>query len=160
MGKKDERNQEADRRGKESIKRLCDYRERIAVLRKRIEFLEKKLSRLEKEQVSDVVKGGSGGAQHFSIQGFPSAEYGTAKRILALTNMRLSLQTEALYECTLEATEYLAAVEPFDIRRMLEMRYLDEMTWGRVAKMMCNLFPEKAYTEQSCRKTNERFFSS
>ncbi len=159
MGNKNAGNSEKNRE-KEIIISLCDLREQITALRKKIEVLEKKVARLEKEKVSDVVRGGYGGTQHFGVTGFPSAEYGTTKRTLALAKMRLSLKEEMLHDRTLEVTEYLVSVEQDDLRRMLEMRYLDERLWKDVAKKLTQLFPGKVYTAQSCRKANERFFSS
>jgi len=139
----------------------ADMKEEIKDLRKRITKLEDQLRRIEEEgTVSDVVKGGMGGTQHYTIKGFPDREYHRKKALLMERKARLERKEVELLELTGQVEEYINSIESSELRLMFRYYYLDGLTWARVAVRMNNHFPKRKirYTDESCRQKNKRFF--
>ena len=86
---------------KEILTQYSDLQEEVKEVRNRIESTEKQIAKIEEEgNVIDTVSGGTGGIQHFKIDGFPYPEYSRKKSLLyvrkaALVNLELEL-TETL----------------------------------------------------------------
>lgn len=139
----------------------ADMKEEIKDLRRRIEQLEAQIRKIEEEgNVSDVVSGGLGGIQHFTIKGFPLPEYHRKKSLLMERKLRLQRKEEELLELTSQVEEYINSIESSEMRLMFRYYYLDGWTWAQVAVRMNNHFPKRKirYTEDSCRMRNTRFF--
>lgn len=122
---------------------------------------EEQLEKIEKEgAVSDVVSGGMGGIQHFTVEGFPVPGYTKAKNLLISRKQRLKMKEEELLELTNQAEEYIESIEKSELRIMFRLYYIEGLTWAQVAHRMNPLFPKraKAYNEKNCQKRNERFF--
>ena len=122
---------------------------------------EEKIERIEREgAVSDVVSGGMGGIQHFTVEGFPIPGYTKAKNLLISRKQRLKMKEEELLELTNQAEEYIESIEKSELRIMFRLYYIEGLTWAQVAMRMNSLFPKRkiAYTEKNCQKRNERFF--
>lgn len=139
----------------------ADMKEEIKDLRRRITRLEEQIRRIEEEgTVSDVVKGGMGGTQHFTIKGFPDREYHRKKSLLMEHKARLERKEIELLELTGQVEEYINSIDSSELRLMSRYYYLDGLTWGQVAIMMNNHFPKRKikYSEDSCRMKNTRFF--
>ena len=122
-----------------------DMIEEVKDIRKRILQTEKQISRIEEEgTVKDTVSGGMGGIQHFVVEGMPVPELSRKKLLL---NKR-------------KAEEYINSIEKSELRMMFRFYYIDGMTWLQVAHKMNQLHPKRrvAYTEDSCRMRNTRFF--
>ena len=82
----------------------CDMQAEIKELRRLIKMTEERLEKIEKEgAVSDVVSGGMGGIQHFTVEGFPVLGYTKAKNLLISRKQRLKLKEEELLELTNQA---------------------------------------------------------
>ncbi len=66
----------------------------------------------------------------------------------------------ALEELMNQAEEYINSIEKSELRMMFRFYYIDGMTWLQVAHKMNQLHPKRrvAYTEDSCRMRNTRFF--
>lgn len=138
-----------------------DMKEEIKDLRKRITKLEDQIRRIEEEgAVSDVVKGGMGGTQHYIIEGFPDREYYRKKSLLMERKARLERKEIELLELTGQVEEYINSIESSELRLMFRYYYLDGLTWGQVAIRMNNHFLKRKikYSEDSCRMKNTRFF--
>ena len=124
-----------------------DKENSLAKIERRIEKIEEKGY---KER--DVVSGGEGGNQHFTVEGFPYPYYRELNRILKIRKDRLQ-QIEEKIELQLAAVEqYINSVEDSRMRRMLTYRYIDGMSWIEIAHKMGG-----GNTEDSCRKAVERF---
>lgn len=122
---------------------------------------EEKIERIEREgAVSDVVSGGMGGIQHFTVTGFPVPEHARAKQLLISRRERLKMKEEELLELTNQAEEYIESIKKSELRIMFRLYYIEGLTWTKVAARMNSLFPKRkvAYTEENCRKRNFRFF--
>lgn len=146
---------------KEILIQYCDMKEEIKDLRRRIHKLEKQIDRIKTEgAVKDTVSGGMGGTQHYTVEGFPVPEY-SRKMMLLRSRKAMLVEKEAeLLELTNQVEEYIANIEKSELRIMFRLYYIDGLTWVQVAHRMNRMFPKrrKAYTEDSCRMRNARFF--
>ena len=68
---------------KQVLVQYNDLKEEIIEVREKIIDLEKHIEKIKKGGcVADTVTGGSGGIQHFKIEGFPYPEYSKKKTLL------------------------------------------------------------------------------
>lgn len=138
----------------------ADMEKEVKDLRKRIVKLEKEIRRIEKEGVvTDVVRGGMGGTEHFKVTGFPIPEHSRKKSLLKRQKALLEKKEEELLELINQAEEYIDSIPQSDLRMMFRFYYINGMTWTMVAINMNSYFPKRkiAYTEESCRKRHNRF---
>lgn len=140
----------------------CDMQAEIKELRRLIRMTEERLEKIEQEgAVSDVVSGGMGGIQHFTIEGFLVPEHAKVKQLLISRRQRLKMKGDELLELTNQIEEYIESIEKSELRIMFRLYYIEGLTWTQVAMRMNNLFPKRkiAYTEENCQKRKNRFFS-
>lgn len=139
----------------------CDMKEEIKDLRRRITETEKQIFRIAEEgTVKDTVSGGMGGIQQFVVEGMPVPEL-SRKRLLFNKRKAMLIEKEnELLELMNQAEEYINSIEKSELRMMFRFYYIDGMTWLQVAHKMNQLHPKRrvAYTEDSCRMRNTRFF--
>ncbi len=139
---------------KDILVQYCDLREEVKDLRRRIEKLEHEIQRIEDERyVADSVKGGYGGIQHYTIKGFPYPEYSRKKTLFYSRKASLEALEFELLETVNAAEEFINSLTDARMRRLLQYRYIDDLTWIQVAHKM-----GKSHTEDSCKKAVERFF--
>lgn len=139
----------------------CDMKEEIRDLRRRINELEKQIHKIEQEgSVKDTVSGGMGGTQHFVVEGFPVPEYSRKMMLLKARKATLIEKETELLELTNQAEECINNIEKSELRIMFRLYYIDNLTWVQVAHRLNSIFPKRriAYTEDSCRMKNKRFF--
>lgn len=139
----------------------CDMIEEIKDLRKRITDTEKNILKITEEgTVKDTVSGGMGGIQHFVVEGMPVPELQRKKILLNKRKAMLIEKENELLELTNQAEEYINSIEKSELRMIFRFYYIDGMTWVQVAHKMNQLHPKRrvAYTEDSCRMRNARFF--
>ena len=139
----------------------CDMQAEIKELRRLIRMTEERLEKIEREgAVSDVVSGGMGGIQHFTVEGFPVPEHAKVKQLLISRRQRLRMKEEELLELTNQAEEYIESIMKSYIRIMFIMYYIEGLTWNQVAHQMNEMFSrtKRIYTENSCRMKRNRFF--
>lgn len=138
---------------KEILNQYSDLQEEVKEVRNRIESTEKQIAKIEKEgNVIDTVSGGTGGIQHFKIEGFPYPEYSRKKSLLyvrkaTLVNLELEL-TETLNQ----VEEFIAGVEDSRIRRIITLRFIENLSWNKVADRIGG-----GNTEDSVKKMFYRF---
>ena len=138
-----------------------DMIEEVKDIRKRILQTEKQISRIEEEgTVKDTVSGGMGGIQHFVVEGMPVPELRRKRLLLNKRKAMLIKKENELLELMNQAEEYINSIEKSELRMMFRFYYIDGMTWLKVAHKMNQLHPKRrvAYTEDSCRMRNTRFF--
>lgn len=139
---------------KDILIQYCDLREEVKDLHRKIEKLKYDIQKIEEERmVTDSVTGGMGGIQHYIIKGFPVPEYSRKKTLFNLRKAKLELKENDLLEILIEAEEFINNLDDARMRRMLQYRYIDDLTWIQVANKMGN-----NHTEDSCKKAIERFF--
>lgn len=138
-----------------------DMVEEIKDLRRRIHELENQIDRIKEEgAVKDTVSGGMGGTQHFVVEGFPVPEYSRKMMLLRSRKAMLEELEAELLELTNQVEEYIGSIKKSELRIMFRLYYIDGLTWIQVAHQMNRMFPKrrKAYTEDSCRMRNTRYF--
>ena len=123
-------------------KEVKETREKIERLESSIEKLEKAIERIENENdiVIDKVYGGYGGTQSFKIEGIPIKEYKSKKTLLLTKRLRLNQRMHALedleldlIEKTTEIEKFISEVDDSRMRRIINYRFIDNLTWNEVA---------------------------
>ena len=146
---------------KNVLVQYCDMKEEIKDLRRRITETEKQIFRIAEEgTVKDTVSGGMGGIQHFVVEGMPVPELSRKKLLLNKRKAMLIEKENELLELMNQAEEYINSIEKSELRIMFRLHYIDNLTWVQVAHRLNSIFPKRriAYTEDSCRMKNKRFF--
>lgn len=139
----------------------CDMKEEIKDLRRRITETEKQIFRIAEEgTVKDTVSGGMGGIQHFVVEGMPVPELSRKRLLLNKRKAMLIEKENELLELMNQAEEYINSIEKSELRIMFRLYYINNLTWVQVAHRLNSIFPKRriAYTEDSCRMKNKRFF--
>lgn len=138
---------------KEVLSQYSDLQEEIKEVRLKIERLERDIDRIEDgEMVIDSVTGGNGGKQHFKIEGVPFPEYSRKKTLLYARKATLQLLEDDLLEKTNEVEAFIASIDDSRMRRIINLRFLENKTWNQVADYIGG-----GNTEDSVRKSFTRF---
>ena len=138
---------------KSILSQYYDMSQEIEEKKTSIDRLEKQIKKIQEEgEVIDSVNGGSGGKQHFKIKGFPNPECSKKKMILRNRINKLKEMEVDLLEQTNIVEEYINKIDDSRIRRMMTFRFIDNLSWIRVAHKMGG-----NHTEDSCRMSIERF---
>ena len=138
---------------KDILAQYCDLREEVKDLHRRINNLERQIAKIEEEQcVKDTVKGGSGGIQHFVIEGFPYPEYSRKKTLLWIRQANLEASEMDLLETLNQVEEFIQSLTDSRMRRIIRFRIVDDMTWARVSWSMGG-----NATDESVKKEFQRF---
>lgn len=139
---------------------IKENRQSIAKIEQRISVLEDEIKKIEDgEQVKDKVRGGLGGEQNFNIEGIPIPEY-TKKRSelmtkkLILNNLKSNLEIHdfELLQITNEVAEFIHSIKDSRMRRIINLRFLQNLSWGKVAEKIGG-----GNTEDSVRMAFNRF---
>lgn len=138
----------------------AETRDKITRLKEQIEKLEIRIKEIEDgEIVKDKVKGGLGGIQNFNIEGIPIAEYERARtnllsKKLMLNNRKSALEIQEfdLLQMTNEVEEFIHSLEDSHMRRIINLRVIEQLSWNKVADKMGG-----NNTEDSVRKAFDRF---
>ncbi len=141
---------------KDILVQYTDLQEEIRDIRRRAERARGQMERLETEgTVLDAVKGTrqDGTFGSIRIEGFPYADYEKRRRSLQSYLLKLAEMEEKLLELTNQAEEYINSIEDSRMRRIVQYRILDGLSWYEVADRMGG----KA-TSEGCRKYFDRFF--
>lgn len=119
---------------KDILIQYCDLQQEISELQERKAKLEKQFkSFMDGSTVTDMVTGGAGGIQHFKIEGFPIVAYERARNALQKNIQTIERRYTELLELQNEVEEYIESIEDSRMRRIIEMRFIDKMTWNQVA---------------------------
>lgn len=138
---------------KEILIQYSDLQEEVKEVRERIEKTEKQIAKIEDEEnVTDTVSGGSGGVQHFKIEGFPYPEYSRKKTLLYARKATLASLELELLETLNQVEEFITSVDDSRIRRIITLRFIDNLSWNKVADRIGG-----NNTEDSVRKAFTRF---
>lgn len=133
---------------KEVLSQYSDLQEEIKEIREKIGKLENNIARLQKtidrieagEVVKDKVRGGLGGQQNFNIEGIPFPEYEKTRSNLLMQKLLLNQRKSTLeilefglLEKTNEVEEFIAAIQDSRMRRIVNLRVLENFSWNKVA---------------------------
>lgn len=138
---------------KEILVQYGDLQEEAKEVRERISQTEKQIMKIEKEgNVIDTVSGGNGGIQHFKIEGFPYPEYSRKKSLLYARKATLANLELELLETLNQVEEFIASVDDSRMRRIITLRFIDNLSWNKVANHIGG-----GNTEDSVKKSFYRF---
>lgn len=152
---------------KEILIQYSDLQKEVKEIRKKIEKLEDKIPKIQQrineieegEIVKDKVRGGLGGLQSYNIEGIPLKEYSDRKTDLLskklLLNSRkstLELLEFDLLKKTNEVEEFIASIDDSRMRRIINLRFIENLSWIKVANRIGG-----GNTEDSVRKAFTRF---
>ena len=133
---------------KEILVQYSDLVEEVKEVRKKIDFLESRIPKIQErineiesgELVKDKVRGGIGGLQSFTIEGTPVKEYEERKtelmsKKLILNKRKINLEELEfeLLKKTNEVEEFIASIDDSRMRRIINLRFIENMTWNEVA---------------------------
>ena len=131
-----------------------DLQQEVKEIRERIDKLEVQIEKIESSgTVVDKVMGGAGGNQPFKIEGFPYPEYTRKRTLLFARKATLSELEMELLETLNEVEEFIASINDSHMRRIVTLRVVEGLPWGKVANRMGN------NTEDSVKKAFHRFMS-
>lgn len=155
---------------KEILVQYADLQKECKEVRKKIERLEDEIPKIEKrisviengEMVKDKVRGGEGGNQSFNIEGVPVVEYEKkrtmllSKRLL-LNNIKSNLEILEfeLLQKTNEVEEFIANLDDSRMRRIINLRFIENLSWNKVADNIGG-----GNTEDSVRMMFNRFMEN
>ena len=129
-----------------------DLQEEIKEVRNRIDKTEKEISKIESDGcVTDSVRGGYGGIQHYKIEGFPYPEYNRKKTLLYARKATLTSLEMELLEMLNSVEEFIAGIDDSRMRRIITLRFIDNLSWNEVARSI------GGNTEDSIKKSFYRF---
>ena len=137
---------------KEILIQYSDLQEEVKEVRERIERTERQIAKIEEDgNVIDTVSGGGGGIQHFKIEGFPYPEYSRKKTLLYARKATLASLELELMEMLNQVEEFIASVDDSRMRRILTMRFIDNMSFEQIGKVI-------GYDRTSISKKIDKFF--
>lgn len=140
---------------KEILIQYSDLQQECKEVREKIEKLERQIAKIEADgAVVDKVRGGLGGLQSFKIEGFPYPEYSRKKTLLYARKATLSELEMELLETLNEVEEFIASISDSHIRRIVNLRVIDGLSWNEVARRI------GGNTEDSVKKAFYRFMEN
>lgn len=136
---------------KEVLIQYADLQEETKETRIKIEKLENTIKNIETRirqiengsTVIDKVYGGFGGTQGFKIEGVPTKEYEKKKSNLMIKKLLLNqykstleiLEFDLLKKVN-EVEEFIASIDDSRMRRIINLRFIEGMSWNKVADHM------------------------
>ena len=141
---------------KEVLIQYSDLQQECKEVREKIEKLERQIAKIEADgAVVDKVRGGLGGLQSFKIEGFPYPEYSRKKTLLYARKATLSELEMELLETLNDVEEFIASINDSHIRRIINLRVVDGLSWNKVADRIGG-----GNTEDGVKKTFYRFMDN
>lgn len=138
---------------KKYLEQYVDMTCELPELERKISAIERKIDKIEKEGVvKDTVTGGNGGTQHFVIEGFPTPEYRKQRTRLFRKKMEYENLQRKIENCVDEIETFLCGIDNSRIRRIINYKYIDGLSWYDVADKI-----GRTATSESVRKELERF---
>ena len=140
-------------RKKNALTQYMDLVREIEEVEQRIQKTERDLRKIVEEgEVTDMVRGGEGGIQHFTITGFPQRDYAKKRMLLNTRKSILHALKSEIEQSINDVQEFINGIEDSHVRRIVTMRFIDGMKWRQIARNVGG-----GNTEDSVRKTVERF---
>lgn len=140
---------------KNILSQYADLKREQEEVGQKIKKLEKEISRMEDQgAISEVITGGYGGTERFSVSGVPSKEYSRKKTLLYARKATLASLEWELSEMINEVEEFIASIDDSRMRRIIDLRYVQGLSWDQVGYRVGNL------TKDSVRMAFERFIKT
>lgn len=137
---------------KDVLIQYSDLVEEVKDLRRRIEKLQDNIDKLVpvKDSVKGTRKDGTIGS--ITVSGYPVPAYYRYKNQLEKREAALRKKEAELLELVNTVEEYITGINDSKMRRILRYRYIDNMSWTKIAFRM-----GKKYTADGCRMLHNRF---
>lgn len=140
---------------------LIAVKTKVASLMRQISDIENRIYEIRQgEIVKDKVKGGLGGIQTFTIEGFPTREYEQKtkelqkKKILLENRQKVATELEIkIAEQIIEVEKFIASIKDSHTRRIVELRVVEGLSWREVAEEIGG-----GNTENGVKKIYSRLF--
>ncbi len=140
---------------------LIAVKTKVASLMRQISDIERRIYEIRQgEIVKDKVKGGFGGIQTFTIEGFPTREYEQKtkelqkKKILLENRQKVAADLEIkIAEQIIEVELFIASIKDSHTRRIVELRVVEGLSWKQVADEIGG-----GNTENGVKKVYSRLF--
>lgn len=120
---------------KNALSQYADLVREIEEVEQRIKKTERDLQRIMDEgEVTDMVKGGEGGIQHFTITGFPQRDYAKTKTLLSTRRSILHALHSEIEQSINDVQIFINNLDNSHDRRIVTMRVIDKMSWRQIAQ--------------------------
>jgi hypothetical protein len=134
---------------RELLRQYASIKMEIIDIERRIGQDEKDLRNMDGEVIK--VKGGSGGKRLFTVNGY-GKEYSNRKTMLQAKKLRREELKSKLENIRDDIELYVSEIDDSETRRIISLRYIDNMTWQDVAKAMGD-----GWNADTCRIRHQRF---
>ena len=120
---------------KNALSQYNDLVREIEEVEQRISKTERDLQRIIDEgEVTDMVRGGEGGIQHFTITGFPNRDYVKMTTLLNTRKSILHALKSEIEQSINDVQVFIASLDNSHDRRIVTMRVIDKMSWRQIAQ--------------------------
>ena len=120
---------------KNALSQYNDLVREIEEVEQRICKTERDLQRIIDEgEVTDMVRGGEGGIQHFTITGFPNRDYVKMTTLLNTRKSILHALKSEIEQSINDVQEFINSLDNSHDRRIVTMRVIDKMSWRQIAQ--------------------------
>lgn len=139
---------------KNVLEQYTSIKKEIADLERMIAESNSKIKKFEKQVVSDTVTGTRPDMTigPIKITGIAQQQIDRENELNRNRIQKMKRFKKKLEKLIVEVEEYIQKIPDSEIRRIARMRYIENLSWRRVAVHM-----GKGYTEDSCRIKMDRF---
>ena len=131
----DNRREKTVLRKKNALTQYMDLVREIEEVEQRIRKTERELQKIIDEgEVTDMVRGGEGGIQHFTITGFPQRDYAKKRTLLNTRKSILHALKSEIEQSINDVQVFIAGLDNSHDRRIVTMRVIDKMSWRQIAQ--------------------------
>lgn len=143
----------------------ADMKMEIKDLRRRIEDKQNRINKLHTTVMSDTVTMGKKGRKSLGtvkVTGIPDGIITRMETALEKNQKLLELREVELLELQNDVEEYIETIPKSEMRTMLRLYFVDDMTYTRTAAHMNYLRPTRRvkYTDENVKKKIQRFFEN
>jgi DNA-directed RNA polymerase specialized sigma24 family protein len=122
---------------KETLKQYEDMRRECDDLKVRIKNAERELADFENRFcIKDITFGGTGGIQHFTVEGIRYPEYTQKKTQLMQRKLRMETLKKELESKITEVEQYIDSIDDSRKRLIMRYKYIDGLSWVQIAGKM------------------------
>ena len=139
---------------KNVLEQYSSIKKEIADIERMIAESNSKIKKFEKQVVSDTVTGTRPDLTTgpIKITGIAQKQIDKENELNRNRIQKMKRFKKRLEKLVVEVEEYIQKIPESEIRRIARMRYIENLSWRRVAVHM-----GKGYTEDSCRIKMDRF---
>lgn len=139
---------------KNILEQYTNIKKEIADLEAMIKDTNKKIRSCEKQVVSDTVIGSRADLTigTIKITGIAQQKLDELNEINHKRIEKMMIFQEKLEKMVVDVEEYIENIPDSEVRRIIRLRYLNNMSWNQVARRM-----GPGYMEDACRKKLNRF---